>query len=1013
MRRSLPDDELLNLADDANREHSATLDMIEKLQAELELREREARELSDWENDMRLRGTPEPATAPSLEAMSAELSLQEQQFASSSPARDTPFADQPPEDLSASFINAESSVAAWPVPSLIAEAPVAPGLHEAPEAALTEPVADVAEELAPEPVEPSRPLPAWEVPAPGPNWAPGHEYGMDPEPEPVVSAEPAEVPRADEPALQARPAEERAVEAPAFQETAIQEPEFHSFDGAEIPIADSFVLASASPHLAWEPQPWDVAHDSDVPHEADLQQEADLPQDADLPHDADVVHVAEIVKEPEESGLLEELAAEPGTERFTPPPLIEPGRHGPPLLPSHRPPLISPEFGAPSTVPAEGIASSGQAIPAPEAGWVAPTGTPLAPAAGDTLEGPRLAAATVAGAAASGGKAREFSFDDLLADDAPATDEEPQLYRDSEPSTAADSAPAAIFIEPMPVAAGEAVPTETGSITVIDQAYEEELPDDVDETDRAVFGLGAVSVDTAGIAVITGTIHPPSGPISTVRIPQDEVVLASGEPVRMKVFSLEESGLEATPVDRRVGRAARLFWLWFASNSSILSLGLGATIFAVGMSLRQAVVSVLAGVALSFIPLGLTTLAGKRSGQPTMVVSRATFGLLGNIIPAILALVTRVFWGAVLLWLLASSVAIILVGAGLDGGLGDRQLLLICLAVAFLVALLVAFAGYPLFARIQLILSVISAILVVGLIALTWKYVDVNTALTTPDGPWVLTITGAVLVFSFVGLVWANSGADLARYQRPGTSGATSMLWATMGTTLPTFVLIAYGALLAASDKGIAAGFLGSPLDTLSIMLPDWYPVPLLAATALSLLSGIILSLYSGGFALQAIGLQVRRQWSIVIVGVLLGALALLLAFGVTGGVSELFRDAATTLAVPTAAWAGIFAAETMIRNRRFESQSLLVRGGIYADVRWVNLLSLIVITVVGYGLTTASISWLGWQGYVFTFLGVPLRSDLAASDVGVLVALVLGLLVPLVAGVPAIRKQEALRPNI
>ncbi len=430
------------------------------------------------------------------------------------------------------------------------------------------------------------------------------------------------------------------------------------------------------------------------------------------------------------------------------------------------------------------------------------------------------------------------------------------------------------------------------------------------------------------------------------------------------------------------------------------------------MSLRQAVVSVLAGVALSFIPLGLTTLAGKRSGQPTMVVSRATFGLLGNILPAVLALITRVFWGAVLLWLLASSVAIILVGAAVNGGLGDRQLLLICLAIAFLIALLVAFAGYPLFARIQLILSVISAILVVGLIALTWRYVDIMAALSTPDGPWVLTITGAVLVFSFVGLVWANSGADLARYQGPGTNGAASMLWATVGTTLPTFVLISYGSLLAASDKRIATGFLGSPLATLSHMLPEWYPVPLIAATALSLLSGIILSLYSGGFALQAIGLRVRRQWSIVIVGVLLGAVALLLAFGVTGGMNELFRDAATTLAVPTAAWAGIFAAETMIRNRRYESQSLLVRGGIYADVRWLNVLSLVGITVIGFGLTTAKIGWLSWQGYVFSLFGMPRSSDLAASDIGVLVALVLGLLVPLVAGVPAIRKQEALRPN-
>jgi purine-cytosine permease-like protein len=268
-------------------------------------------------------------------------------------------------------------------------------------------------------------------------------------------------------------------------------------------------------------------------------------------------------------------------------------------------------------------------------------------------------------------------------------------------------------------------------------------------------------------------------------------------------------------------------------------------------------------------------------------------------------------------------------------------------------------------------------------------------------------VTGAVLVFSFIGLVWANSGADLARYQRPGASGGGSMLWATFGATLPSFLLIAYGALLASSNAGIASGFLVSPLDTLAMMLPLWYPVPLLAATTLSLLSGVVISVYSGGFALQSIGVRVRRQWSVLIVAALLAAFSAVIALGFSGGVTDLFRDAATTLAVPTAAWAGIFAAETMIRNRRFESQSLVERGGIYADWRWGNVIGFVVISAIGFGLTTASVSWLGWQGYLFTALGVPLDSDLAGTDGGVLVALLLGILLPIVIGIPGIRKQE------
>lgn len=899
VRRSLPDEELLHIADEVAEHPGSTLDAIQQLEAQLQLREQEAREFQEWESTMRVLGTPDAIAA--VEEARPEFS----DVVASAPL-------VPPVAPVEPFVDPDVSLAPWPAP--------------------------VADEVdAPPP-----PLPAWEVPAPGPNWAPGPEFDFDTEPPVAATHVPAETFAEEFAAPVSDPADEFVESTPRSDHRA--DPRF-----------DPVVFADTAP-----------------------------------------------------SPVVEEI-----------PPLIEPGLFG-----------------------ALGVASAGldeapQAPLVPQFPMEAfppPSGAPEAPSAGDTLEldastepesdlvePPVVAPPAVVVASAP------FSFDDLLqgaGDDAfPADDARAFLVAspqalEAPPSLDMFPAPNALptpdiappLIEPMPISAGEAIPTDTGSITLVDQSYEEELPDDVDETDRAFVGLGPVTVDTSGIAVVPGPIHPPSGPISTVRVPPDEVVLGDGEPVRVRAFSLEASGPEPTAVDHRVGRSARLFWLWFASNSSILSIALGATVFAVGMSLRQSIVAVLAGVALSFIPLGLTTLAGKRSGQPTMVVSRATFGLLGNVLPALLALITRVYWGAVLLWLLGSSVAIVLVGAGLNAAVGERQVLLISLAIAFIVAVLVAFAGYPLFSRVQLVLSIVSAILIVGLIALTWKYVNIGTALSTPDGSWTLTISGAVLVFSFVGLVWANSGADLARYQRPGSSGAASMLWATFGTTLPTFVLIGYGALLAASDPGIAKGFLIAPLDTLALMLPAWYPIPLLAATALSLLSGITLTMYSGGFALQAIGVRVRRQWSTVIVAGLLGAIALVLTFGVTGGMTELFRDVATTLAVPTAAWAGIFGAEMMIRNRRFESESLVRRGGIYADVRWFNVIALVLISAIGYGLTTATVTWLSWQGYGFTLLGMPLDSPLAASDFGVLVALVLGIISPLVGGVPAIRKQEAAR---
>ncbi|MEO7147132.1 MAG: cytosine permease [Terrimesophilobacter sp.] len=570
------------------------------------------------------------------------------------------------------------------------------------------------------------------------------------------------------------------------------------------------------------------------------------------------------------------------------------------------------------------------------------------------------------------------------------------------------------LIEPMPLA-----PVNIGSFAItVDPPREFHEPDDLDDfddigdTDRAVsLENDPFPVSANGVIGAPSELSVPSGPINSPRVTTD-VYAIPFEPIDARpAFDIEESGLEPTDTDQRVGRAARLFWLWFAANSSVISVAFGGVLLSLGMSLRQAIVATLIGVALSFLPLGLGTLAGKWSGQPTMMVSRASFGHLGNILPAAIALVTRIFWGALLLWFLAAGSARILARAGLGGSFGERQLTIVGLAVGFGLALTIAFVGYRLIAVATMVVSVVSGLLLVGLIAITWPAVNLSQALTIGDGPWILVLTGAVLVFSFVGLVWAVSSADLARYQRPESSGGSSMLWATFGAAVPAFFLIAYGALLAASNPDVATGLRERPLDTLAILIPTWYPVPLLTALALSLLSGVAISLYSGGFAVQALGVPIGRPSAVIVASVGLAATAVLLAL-TFDSFTPLLRDVATTLAVPIAAWAGIFAAEMMLRARRFDSVSLLQRGRNYADFRWVNVGVLLGASAIGFGLTTASVTWLAWQGYLFPLLNVRTDGDLAGTDLGVLVALGVGIFMPLVAGLPAIRRQELPSPT-
>src|SRR5690606_11716944 len=195
-------------------------------------------------------------------------------------------------------------------------------------------------------------------------------------------------------------------------------------------------------------------------------------------------------------------------------------------------------------------------------------------------------------------------------------------------------------------------------------------------------------------------------------------------------------------------------------------------------------------------------------------------------------------------------------------------------------------------------------------------------------------------------------------------------------------------------------------LETLTALAPAPLVYGTLAVLAAGLLSGAVMTIYSGGFALQSMGLRAPRSIVTILVAVLTGAAAAGILLAVAD-FDSLVRDLATTVAVPVAGWVGVFSGELMLRGRRYHWESLVRRGGVYPDVRWVNLVTLIVASVIGYAFTNAAVGWLSWQGFGWALLGFGPDSVLASTDLGVVGALVLALLVTVVSARPAIAAQE------
>jgi purine-cytosine permease-like protein len=152
-------------------------------------------------------------------------------------------------------------------------------------------------------------------------------------------------------------------------------------------------------------------------------------------------------------------------------------------------------------------------------------------------------------------------------------------------------------------------------------------------------------------------------------------------------MQLELNGTNIISESERGGKASSLFWPWCGANVSLLALSYGAFFLGFGISFWQATIAAFLGTVLSFLLVGFSSLAGKKSNAPTMVLSRAAFGVKGNIVPGILSYLVFVGWETVLVSLATLATGTVFVRVGHL----DRNLAMV---IGFLIAIAITvFSG--------------------------------------------------------------------------------------------------------------------------------------------------------------------------------------------------------------------------------------------------------------------------------------------------------------------------------
>lgn len=389
-----------------------------------------------------------------------------------------------------------------------------------------------------------------------------------------------------------------------------------------------------------------------------------------------------------------------------------------------------------------------------------------------------------------------------------------------------------------------------------------------------------------------------------------------------RTWSVEINGINPISQQERHGKPFELFWIWFASNIGILGIVYGAFyLVSTGLNLWQGLVIGLIATGVSFLFVGLLSIPGVWGGAPMLTLSRAVFGNRGNFGPTLVSWISLVGWETILVITSTGALLELLEVFGIQTSPLWKVICIIVLAVAVVAC---GYWGHATLVWLQRAATWIFGILTLIIIAFLVPQTNWGALFSQPAGPWDTgVVTAFVLVMAGTGIGWINVGADYARYLPAKSSGRAITLWTVLGGTLPLYALMIVGILLASFKADALTAT--DPLAPIREALPSWLAIPYLLTAVGGLLSGAALDIYSSGLNLLTLGVRVKRQYAVLIDGILmvLGSIYVLL-------IRNDFQGALTSflllLADGLTVWASIFLID-MIWRRSYNIRSLTTLG--------------------------------------------------------------------------------------
>ncbi len=472
----------------------------------------------------------------------------------------------------------------------------------------------------------------------------------------------------------------------------------------------------------------------------------------------------------------------------------------------------------------------------------------------------------------------------------------------------------------------------------------------------------------------------------------------------MGIFELELNGPNLIQESERGGSAKSLFWPWAGANVSLLALSYGAFFLGFGISFKQATWAAIIGTTLSFLLVGFSSLAGKKSNAPTMILSRAVFGVKGNILPGTLSYLIFVGWETVLVSLATLATGTVFTRIG---NIDNNLALVLGFVLAVSLTIFGGVLGFSTIMKIQKWLTLTTIMMTALYIGLTISNVNWSSIMAIKDGSNQAFIGALIFGITGIGLGWVNAAADYSRYLPRSVSSKAVVGWTVLGASIVPIILVIYGSALAGSSKELSDAIAMDPIGALTALLPTWFLIPFAMIAVLGLVGGAILDLYSSGLTLVSIGLPVKRHVAAAIDACIMLAGTIYIVWFADNFFFP-FQGFLITLGVPVATWSAIFVADVVMRKKPYSESDLFDNRGIYGSVNKKSIALMMIGTIIGWGFVTNTFaSWLSWQGYFLGMIGGK-SGAWAYSNIGVIFALLIGFFGHVLLARKTIAQQES-----